>query len=70
MKYYYINKNAQANGDHEIHTTGCSHAPLLENRVGIGYYDNDYQALAAAKAEWPDSKINGCAYCCPVINTD
>ena len=24
MAKYYINKNVQPNGDHEVHTTGCS----------------------------------------------
>lgn len=70
MAYYYINENQQPNGDHEIHTTGCPHPPLMENRIEIGNYTNSHQALAAARARWPKSQINGCAYCCPEINTD
>ena len=24
MAKYYVNKNTQSNGDHEVHTTGCN----------------------------------------------
>ena len=27
MASYYVNNNAQSNGDHEVHTTGCSWLP-------------------------------------------
>ncbi len=27
MANYYVNKNAQANGDHEVHKSGCSWIP-------------------------------------------
>jgi len=33
MAYYCVNKNAQANGDHEVHKVGCSFYPNQENRV-------------------------------------
>jgi hypothetical protein len=29
MSRYYVNKNAQENGDHEVHTTGCSFMPTI-----------------------------------------
>ena len=32
MSSYYVNTNAQANGDHEVHTSGCSYLPAPENR--------------------------------------
>lgn len=70
MAYFYINKNQQENGDYEVHTTGCTHAPVEQNRVGIGYFDNSIQAVAEAKRKWPNAQINGCYYCCPESNTD
>lgn len=69
MSYYYINKNVQENGDHEVHTTGCSHPPAEENRVGIGNFDNCQNAVSAAKQRWPNAKINGCYYCANACNT-
>jgi hypothetical protein len=27
MAHYYVNQHAQANGDHEVHKSGCSHMP-------------------------------------------
>ncbi|WP_275946148.1 hypothetical protein [Vibrio metschnikovii] len=38
MPNYIINKNQQANGDHEIHntTSGCSFMPNAENQVSLG----------------------------------
>jgi len=28
---YYVNTNAQANGDHEVHKEGCTKMPLISN---------------------------------------
>ena len=36
MARYYVNKNAQQNGDHEVHTTGCQWLPKSENRIYLG----------------------------------
>ena len=33
MARYYVNKNEQDNGDHEVHTTGCGWIPLSNNRI-------------------------------------
>ena len=33
MAYYYVNKNAQDNNDHEVHNGGCSWLPKVENRI-------------------------------------
>ena len=63
MAYFYINSNEQENGDHEVHTTGCSHPPEPENRVEIGNYDYCWQAVNEAKRRWPNNRINGCYYC-------
>jgi hypothetical protein len=65
MAYYYVNRNAQPDGYHEVHNgdVNCPHPPLLENRVKIGYYASCADALAACRQTNPDLLIDGCAYC-------
>lgn len=33
---YYVNKNAQRNGDHEVHRQDCSYLPEQKNRQFLG----------------------------------
>ena len=40
MKLYYVNKNAQDTGEHEVHASGCSYMPNEENRLYLGSFDN------------------------------
>lgn len=61
MKNYYVNKNAQANGDHEIHDQYCSYLPKLENRVYLGQFENCHEAVTKAREYY--NKVNGCYYC-------
>jgi len=61
MKHYYVNKNAQSNGDHEVHTEDCKNCPDSINRKYLGYYDNCQDAVLEAKKHYP--KSNGCYYC-------
>ncbi len=32
MKHYYVNKNPQIRGEHEVHSSDCIYLPTLENR--------------------------------------
>lgn len=61
MARYYVNKNAQANGDHEVHRDGCSHMPNPENRVYLGEFATCAPAVKAAKQTYP--KSNCCFHC-------
>lgn len=61
MAKYYVNKNAQSNGDHEVHTTGCSFLPNPENRIDLG--DHSGCASAVQKAKQHYHQVNGCYYC-------
>ena len=65
MARYIINKNQQSNGDHEIHNAiiGCSHMPDSENQIDLGYHNSCHEAVAYAKQQWPEHKINGCYFC-------
>lgn len=67
MATYSINKNAQSNGDHEIHKSGCLFEPYSANRIELGYHPNDYSALEAGKRLF--STADGCERCCPSIHS-
>lgn len=67
MPRYYVNKNAQANGDHEVHATGCSWLPAVENRIYLGEFNSCSPAVRDAKKHY--SQVNGCYYCCNACHT-
>ncbi len=71
MARFIINKNAQNNGDHEVHnkTEGCSFMPNIENQVDLGFHQNCHGAVATAKSRWPSDRINGCYYCSNACHT-
>lgn len=58
---YYVNKKAQANGDHEVHKAGCEWMPDKENRIYLGDFSNCHAAVREAKRYY--SQSNGCYYC-------
>lgn len=72
MNYYYLNNNRQPNGDFEVHHTGCAHGADSSNQLGLGYFSNGTEAVAAAKQKYPNisAYVNGCYYCSPESNTD
>lgn len=55
MPHYYLNDNAQANGDHEVHTGDCSALPMHR------YVARCQEAVIEARKSYP--KSNGCYYC-------
>lgn len=61
MAKYYVNRNSQSNGDHEVHTTGCSFLPNPENRIDLGDHINCASAVKKAKEYY--NQVNGCYYC-------
>ena len=67
MTRYYVNKIAQSNGDHEVHTTECSWLPIAENRIDIGDFYSCAMAVVAALEYY--SPVNGCAHCSPACHT-
>ena len=58
---YYVNDNAQANGDHEVHREGCSFMPSQTNRTYLGQHDDCRSAVVAASGYY--QQVNGCYYC-------
>ena len=61
MSRYYVNMNAQTNGDHEVHRTGCAWVPKVENRIYLGEHDSCYTAVAKAREFY--LQVNGCFHC-------
>jgi hypothetical protein len=62
MPSYYVNKNAQSNGDHEVHrTVGCPTPANEENRLYLGDFASCLGAVSEAKKHYVQS--NGCANC-------
>jgi hypothetical protein len=58
---YLVNKNAQNNGDHEVHKETCNHLPYPENRKYLGDFSNCQDAVKEAKKY--DSDADGCYWC-------
>ena len=69
MASYCVNKNAQPNGDHEVHNIDakCSFLPDASNRLALGNHLTCPTAVAKAKQTYP--KSNGCYYCASACHT-
>ncbi len=61
MKKYYVNNNAQSNGDHEVHHEECSFLPTAQNRTYLDVYWDCKDAVKEAKKL--HTQVNGCFYC-------
>lgn len=71
MPNFYVNKHAQANGDHEVHedaTMPCPKAPLAANRDPLGWHADCRGAVTAATAKGY-RKADGCYYCARPCHT-
>lgn len=67
MKKYYVNKNAQSNGDHEVHDSSCWFLPKVENRIYLGEFYSCKSAVSKAKEHY--DKANGCKHCSEKCHT-
>lgn len=67
MAYYYVNKNAQSTGEHEVHKEDCSDLPDSSNRIGLGYFSSCKEAVKEAKKHYDN--VDGCYYCCKPCHT-
>lgn len=61
MPAYYVNKNIQPTGEHEVHKEGCHRMPELQNRVYLGYFSNAIDAVREARRYY--TNVDGCYYC-------
>jgi hypothetical protein len=62
---YYVNNEAQPNGDHEVHTENCIYQP--SDKKDLGNFSNCKDAVAEAKKTY--TKSNGCYYCSESCHT-
>lgn len=61
MAEYYVNKNAQSNGDHEVHESNCEYLPDQDNRIFLGSFESCFEAVKEARKHY--TKVDGCFYC-------
>jgi len=67
MANYYVNTNAQPNGDHEVHRAGCTFMPEPRHQLFLGDFTGCAPAVRKAKESYRQS--NGCYYCAPECHT-
>ena len=65
MPKYVVNIDAQKNGDHEVHKSGCKFFP--SKRRHLGDHDSCKTAVLAAKKFFKRS--NGCYFCARKCHT-
>lgn len=58
---YCVNRNAQDDGDHEVHREGCRYLPLPKNRIDLGSFTDCHAAVRATKKHFPQA--DGCYHC-------
>lgn len=68
MDSYYVNRNAQPGGEHEVHKEGCPTPPNAANRDALGRFTHCSGALSAARAKGYPS-VDGCKHCSPACHS-
>lgn len=63
---YYVNKNKQTRGEHEVHMSSCAWLPEAENRIFLGKFSNCSDAVKEARKYYDD--VDGCKFCCPACH--
>ncbi len=69
MPNYCVNKDAQPNGDHEVHDVTARQPclPAATNRQDLGYHSSCSGAVQAARRYF--IQVDGCAICAPDCHT-
>jgi hypothetical protein len=62
MDYYFVNKEALENGDHEIHSGGCRRCSSDRNRIYLGFFLDCGDALTIAGRFY--DRVILCRLCC------
>lgn len=68
MDFYYVDKVALKNGDHEVHKSSCRFVPDEKDRIFLGYFGSCKDAALEAKRYF--KQCNGCYHCCFLCHTD
>jgi hypothetical protein len=61
MAEFYVEINAQENGEHIVHNATCSHLPAKEVIQYLGAISNCASALKKASERF--KQVNGCPHC-------
>jgi hypothetical protein len=64
---YYVNKNSQSNGDHEVHTETCRFFSFMVSKQYLGDFSSCKDAVTEAKKFYLTA--DGCATCSPLCHT-
>jgi hypothetical protein len=67
MARYYVNDNAQSNGEHEVHVPTCDYYAQIKSKTYLGEHTSCAPAVREAKKYYANS--NGCYYCCNPCHT-
>lgn len=67
MAHYFVNKEAQPSGDHEVHTSMCRYLPASHHREYLGAFGDCATAIAAARVLF--RQVNGCVHCAAPCHT-
>jgi hypothetical protein len=68
MPDFYVNKNPQPTGEHEVHEKGvCPHPPDISNRLDLGWHASCHGAVIKARTIY--SNVDGCYWCCNACHT-
>ncbi|MBI2188666.1 MAG: hypothetical protein HYU37_16325 [Acidobacteria bacterium] len=67
MTKYYVTRNAQLNGDHEVHHEFCAWLPLAQHLQYLGFFADCASAVREARKHF--SQSNGCAFCASECHT-
>lgn len=65
MPKYYVNRNEDNRGHHEVHKDDCHKLPA--DRMDLGYHSSCHTAVAQAKLTYPTA--DGCGICSSECST-
>ncbi len=67
MASYYVNKNPQPTGEHEVHKSGCSCMPIEIHKKYLGNFTNCHAAVRKAREYF--TNVDGCKHCSKECHT-
>jgi len=62
MESYYVNKERQDDGQHEVHKEWCIDVPPPEHQLLLGSFRDEQSALEEANFFF--GKVTACTKCC------
>lgn len=66
MGQYVVDRVAQANGEHRVHSSSCPYRPAVRRCVDLGRHAGCASAMALARQYFLHS--NGCHWCATVCH--